>query len=720
MQSEDILQVIKYLLQLVELPYDPFKKQHQLSNRQTYSSGQIKEFIADLILEARDYDLTLVEHSLDQASFEEFVAQNEHPVVVFEHHQQGVTPIVIGKDIKKNTAYQVRFENGVMRQQPSDTSAKYYQTSNQADETRNFKVLFLAVFPMQALVSQSPSAEETKPLKPLQRLFRLLENEKKDISYIYIYAIVTGLISLTLPLGIQAIIGLISGGLVFSSVYLLVGLVIVGIIFTGILQIVQISLVETLQRRIFVKAAYEFTYRIPRIRAEALLKYYPPELMNRFFDILTVQKALPKLLIDVTAALVQVIFGITLLSFYHPFFIVFGVLTVLLVGIVIRINAPKGLETSIFESKYKYKIAQWLEDIARLVNSFKMAGSTNLPMQKTDYLVNNYLKYRKKHFRILVILFANAVAFKALVTGSLLIMGTILVVDRQITLGQFVASEIVIVLVVGAVEKLISTVDIIFDMLTALEKLGNVTDLPLERQGGIRFQPNGSQGLHVNMAHVAYRYPEAKKKALKNINLEILPGERVCITGSNDAGKETLLKVLSGIYTDFDGVITFNGFSIRDIDLVSLRDVVDKNISADDIFDGSLLDNLTIGTNGVTVEQLRQVVDDLNLTEAISQLPEGLNTQMIAGGRKFSKSFAVKVTLARCVIQKPKLLIIGDILNVLEEKEQAEILQFLCNPANGWTLLLVSNDNTIHEACDKIVYLHEGEIAEIRYLNKQE
>lgn len=717
MNSTHISLLIKRLTSLFKVPYDPFKQKNTLVDSRTYSDSQLTDFIADLIYEGRDYDLTIIENFLDEASFKQFIAQNEHPVIFFERTPTGIVPVLWGKNIKKNANYGFRYEGLTEKSDNTPKDFFYLHAENQPELSHNGQVLFLTIFPMESLVSNSFSPDDNKTLTPLQRLFRLLGNEKKDISYIYIYAIVTGLISLTLPLGIQAIIGLISGGLVFSSVYVLVGLVIAGIIFTGILQIVQISLVETLQRRVFAKAAYEFTYRIPRIRAEALLKYYPPELMNRFFDILTVQKALPKLLIDVTGALIQIIFGVTLLSFYHPFFIIFGVLTILLVGLVIRINAPKGLETSMMESKYKYKIAQWLEDIARLVNSFKMAGSTNLPMQKTDFLVNSYLKYRKKHFQILVTLFINAVVFKALVTGSLLIMGTLLVVDRQITLGQFVASEIVIVLVVGAVEKLINTIDNIFDMLTALEKLGNVTDLPLERQGGIRFAPNDSKGLHVKIAHVAYKYPEAKKKALKNINLNIAAGERVCLTGSNDAGKDTLLKVLSGIYTDFEGVITFNGFSIRDIDLVALRDVVDKNIAADDIFDGTLLENLTIGTHGVTVERLQKVLEAMRLTDPISQLPEGLNTQMIAGGRRFSKSFAVKVTIARCVIQAPKLLIIGDILNILEEKEHAEILHYLTDPTNGWSLLLVSNDPIVQASCDKVAFMHEGEIVEVKSRN---
>lgn len=318
------------------------------------------------------------------------------------------------------------------------------------------------------------------PPSPFKRLIRLLTSEKRDIGYIYLYAIIAGLINLSLPLGIQAVFNFVSSGTVFNSVYLLIGLVIFGVILGGLLQIGQISLVEALQQRIFAKAAFEFTYRLPRIRPEALRPYYPPELMNRFFDIVSVQKSLPKVLIDITAAGIQVILGIILLSFYHPVFIIFGLLTVLMLWFVSWIYGNRGVETSLSESKYKYKVAAWLEDLARDLTAYRQEADSLEAIDKMDDLVANYLKYRNDHYRVLKQFFYNAVAFKAIITGSLLVVGTALVVERQMTLGQFVAAELVIVLITSAVEKLIMSIDVIFDLLTAVEKLGSVTDLPLE------------------------------------------------------------------------------------------------------------------------------------------------------------------------------------------------------------------------------------------------
>jgi len=322
------------------------------------------------------------------------------------------------------------------------------------------------------------------PPTPWQRLVRLLATEKKDIGYIYLYALVTGVISLSLPLGIQAVFNLVSGGLVFSSVYVLIGLVIVGVLVTGLLMVGQMTLVEILQQRIFAKAAFEFTYRLPRIQSEALSGYYPPELMNRFFDVLTIQKGLPKLLIDLTAAVVQIFFGIILLSAYHPIFVGFGLFTILLIWLICWIYGPAAVKTSLNESKYKYKVVAWLEEIARELPAYRGeanggAVAQKEPINKMDDLVANYIQYRSEHFKVLRRFFYNGVAFKTIATGGLLILGTLLVVGREMSLGQFVAAELVIVLITGSVDKLISGIDTVFDLVTAVEKIGTVTDMPL-------------------------------------------------------------------------------------------------------------------------------------------------------------------------------------------------------------------------------------------------
>jgi ABC-type bacteriocin/lantibiotic exporter with double-glycine peptidase domain len=310
-----------------------------------------------------------------------------------------------------------------------------------------------------------------------------------------------------------------------------------------------------------------------------------------------------------------------------------------------------------------------------------------------------------------LILYGNAVFFKAFVTGILLILGTSLVIARQISLGQFVASEIIIVLVVNSVEKLISGTDTIFDLLTAVEKMGHVTDLPLERQSGINVDfHQQNQGLAIKMRDLSYTYPDGGKRVLNKLNLDILPNESICITGTNGSGKETLLKILSAIFTDFEGSISYNDLSIRDVGLNSIRDAIERNLALDLIFDGSLLDNIVMGRASVTLADVQWALANLSMNDAIGELPEGLSTSMIAGGKRFSESFVAKVSVARCVVERPKLLMITDIYRELHKSERMKAIAFLTDKANPWTLMTISNDPMVMAACDRVIVLNEGEI----------
>ncbi|WP_084444541.1 ABC transporter transmembrane domain-containing protein [Hymenobacter roseosalivarius] len=318
------------------------------------------------------------------------------------------------------------------------------------------------------------------PPTPWQRLTGMLDTERKTIRFILFYAIVTGLISLTLPLGTQAVFNLVSTGAVFGSTYILIAVVVLGVLLGGILLIGQITLVEAIEQRLFAKAALEFAYRLPRIQPESLAGENPPELVNRFFDILTVQKGLTKLLIDLMFGGFQIVFGLLVLSFYHPIFIAFGIFTILMLVLIYVIHYRRALRTSIQESAHKYEVVDWLEQVAGRLPEFRNnEEQQRQAIMRTDELTAEYLRARNGHFKVLKYYFGYAIFLRTILIGGLLIAGTLFVVSRQMSLGQFVAAEVIIVQVSSAIEKLVTGIGTVFDMLTGVEKLAAVTDLPL-------------------------------------------------------------------------------------------------------------------------------------------------------------------------------------------------------------------------------------------------
>lgn len=706
MTRKQILGVISEFAQFVGHEADLI----QLENSFGLHAPLIKENQLDLFAQeishiARDIQLTFLKHQVKGDQFRSFIEDLEFPILIFQKESDYIYPVML-EPTQRGLVAKTFDENGNIFKTTLDELSGQVLTDDRQD------VPFLVAFPFKGIVSQTADeGDSKKELTPVRRLLNLLTTEKKDIAYVYIYAITVGIISLSLPLGTQAIVSFISGGLWINSVYLLIGLVIVGIVLTGGLQIMQISMVEILQRRVFTKASLEFAYRIPRICSESLFRYYTPELMNRFFDIMTIQKGLPKLLIDLSTAILQILFGLLLLTFYHPFFIFFGLVLVTLLVLIFYFTGPKGLSSSIVESKYKYRVAFWLEELARTMNSFKVAGNTELPIRKTDHFVNNYLKNREKHFKVLIWQFSYFVAFKALISGGLLILGTILVIQRQITLGQFVASEIIILLIMNSVEKLIINLDVVYDMLTAVDKIGHVTDLPLEPQGGIHLPDDYFDGgINIKVKNLSYRYPGSKQQVLKNVNFEVKPGEHICISGKDGAGKSTLVNIIDGIYQSYEGMVTFNQVPIKDVDLTSLRDHIAKDVSHEDIFDGTVLENITVGKPMADYHSAQQALKDVNIEDDINDMPEGINTTLVSAGKTLTNGLVNKIILARIVAKQPKLIILNDFFYHFSVEERKEYIKLLTDPKRKWSLIVVSNDPYIMKAFNRILFLQDGEV----------
>ncbi len=687
--------------------FDPATLRFLEINNRTYLREDFSAIKSDLIEAGNNVKILFLEQKIPAAAIEYFIRNNKILALVFKVDEGILTPLLLYQNGKIISALSIQEEGNVLF-----TLSKLDLNTLYKDDGGD--VLCFILHPYKSLVSDYlyEGQETPEPMNPMRRFFRLLSTERKDILYILFYSIIIGLTGLILPVGIQNTVQLISGGVFFSSVYILIGAVILGVLFTGVFQIIQITLVEYLQRRVFTKAALEFAFRIPRIRMESIINNYAPELVNRFFDVITLQKGLPKLLIDLTSSVIQILFGLILLSLYHPFFIFFGLVLVFFLLLIFWFTGPAGLRSSINESKYKYKVVHWLEELARAINSFKLAGNTDLPIRKTDSTVNNYLKYRKAHFKVLLTQFSFIVIFKTAVTGALLILGTILVVNREITLGQFVASEVIIILLLNAVEKVITYMDVVYDLLTAVDKIAQITDLPLEKVGGLDFPNISTSGYSVDIKKLTYKYPGATTDVLKGIDLNIKAGEKICIAGPGNSGKTTFTNLIAGIHSDFEGIISINNYSLRDLDIRHLRNRIAKNISPEDLFDGTILENITLGNSTRTVDDALNAIRKVNLDDEINQLPEGLNTHIVSGGKGFSSSFIHKLILARCLAKKPALIILNDFFSGLKRQEKLELLQSVITEENRWTLIAVSNDPLVMAACDRVVLLNQGKISD--------
>ncbi len=547
---------------------------------------------------------------------------------------------------------------------------------------------------------------ENKKITPWQRFIGLLELDKRDIRQVFYYAIFAGLVALSLPLGIQAIINLIQGAQISTSWIVLVIVVTMGVAFQGVLQLMQIRILENIQQKIFTRSSFEFVYRFPKITLNELRNDYPPELANRFFDTLTVQKGLPKILIDFPAALLQIILGLLLLSFYHPFFIIYGVLLILLVYLLFKSTAKKGLESSLLESKKKYNVAHWIQEVARSLISFKLSGRTNLAMKKNDELTAAYLDARENHFKILMLQFGQMVGFKVLVTLGLLLIGGLLVINQQMNIGQFVAAEIIILLLISSVEKVITGLESFYDVLTSLEKIGQVVDKQLENQEG-EDPFKHRKGITVELNDVKYNSANGEE-ILKGVSCSLSSKDRIHLTGASGSGKTTLLKIISGLIPSTSGALFINDISAKAVWPNMYRANIGQVLPGQTPFEGTLLENIIFDKKDFDNEHLDEVLKQLGLLDFIKRQPNGIQTVIHPEGQKIPITISKRILLARAILHEPRLLILKDPLEYFDDEEAKRIINYLASPERSWALIVSGNNPLWKQNCTRTILLDNG------------
>ena len=545
-------------------------------------------------------------------------------------------------------------------------------------------------------------------ITPIKRFTGLLELDKRDIKQVFYYAIFAGLVALSLPLGIQAIINLIQGAQVSTSWIVLVVVVTLGVAFQGVLQLMQIRILENIQQKIFTRSSFEFVYRFPKITLHELRNDYPPELANRFFDTLTVQKGLSKILIDFPAALLQIILGLLLLSFYHPFFIIYGILLLLLVFILFKSTAKKGLKTSLLESKKKYIVAHWIQEVARSLFSFKLSGKTNLAMNKNDELTAAYLDARESHFKVLIHQFSQMIGFKVLVTLGLLLIGGLLVINQQMNIGQFVAAEIIILLLISSVEKVITGLESFYDVLTSLEKIGQVVDKELEKQEG-EDPFTDVNGIRIELNDLRYNLPDGQE-ILSGLTFSLHTGDRVHLTGASGSGKTTLLKIISGLIPPTSGALYINNISSKAIWPNLYRANIGQVLPGQSPFEGTILENIVFDKKDYSTKQLNKILQLLGLIDFIKKQSNGIHTVIHPEGQKIPFTISKRILLARAIMHEPRLLILKDPLEHFEDHEAQTIVKYLTEEKRNWALIVSSNNPVWKQNCNRTVSLKNGTI----------
>jgi ABC-type bacteriocin/lantibiotic exporter with double-glycine peptidase domain len=542
--------------------------------------------------------------------------------------------------------------------------------------------------------------------KVFRSMLSLLKPDRKDISAIYFYAILAGLVQLSLPLGIQSIINFVLAGTISTSIVVLIVLVVGGTLLGGLLQVRQLQLIEKLKQKIFVRYSLEFADRIPQLNVEKLDKYHLPELINRFFEVPSFQKGIEKILLDLPTAVIQMALGLLLLSLYHPVFIAFGAILILVIILIIRFTVQPGFSAALEASDYKYKVAAWLQELARMIKSFKYTRNCDIQIQKTDELATGYLEARTSYFKILLTQAWSLIGFKTLITAGMLIVGATLLVDQEINIGQFIAADLVIITIIGSVEKMLVSLDAFYEMFTSVEKMNTIIGAEKETEGTAVLS-NDSEGMKIEFDKVNFAYPDGNT-ILHNITFSIEPGQIALLTGSSGSGKSSLFRLLTGAFKSFDGQILIDGLPISNFRLSSLRQQTGVLLNQQDIFRGTLMENVTMGDPSISISEIMGVAEYTGLIPFIQSQSQGFDTLLDPLGKRLSQSTRQRILLTRSLLGKSRLLLLEEPFLQLSVDEKKLLIQYIKTKRKSTAIIIAKvQDNSLF---DVVLTLEDGRL----------
>ena len=542
-------------------------------------------------------------------------------------------------------------------------------------------------------------------VSPIRRLFTLMRPEKGELWTIAVFSAITGLLYLALPLAINGFVSNLSFGAQsgpFLQALAAIALVLlVCLAVAGALRAIQHVVAEVIQRRIFVRLASDLSIRLPAMDMEALRGVHAPELVNRFLDVVTVQKSASMLLLTGINLVLNAAIGLTVLAFYHPFLLAFALLLLAAIAVIIFVVGRGAVPTSIRESVRKYQVVDWFEELARHPRMFKGPGGLEMAQSRADDLVRGYLEARAQHFRVLLRQISGLLTLEVLAGTLLLGVGGWLVLNQQLTLGQLVAAEIIVSAIVASIAKLGKQFEAWYDAVAAVDKLGYLIDIPLDRSGGER--PSVQAPMAVRAVDLGYQR-DGLQRAFGHVNFELQAGDRAAVLGSVGSGTSTLLEAIAGFRKASEGTLELHGLDVRAWDLGALHTHT-MLLREGDLIAGTIADNLRLGLRGVTIAQMQEAVERVGLGEVIRRMPEGLESRLITGGLPLTGRRRIRLLVARALVARPKLLLVDELLDGLDESTTTALCAVLKDPSSAWTLLVSTRDQRVAERIGRCIDL---------------
>jgi ABC-type bacteriocin/lantibiotic exporter with double-glycine peptidase domain len=531
----------------------------------------------------------------------------------------------------------------------------------------------------------------------------LLRLERRLLALVVSYSLAIGLFSLIVPLTVQELTNTFAFAIQPVTIVTLAGVMIAALLFVGAFRSLQYYAVEVLERRLFARVAIGMAQQIPQLQVLG----FKPRYANHFMETVFMQRALSVLLVDLINVVVGGAVGMTILVFYHPYFLLYNAL--LLAGFnVVFLLSHGGLRATIDMSHAKYDTLHWIQEISYNLLHFKATDSQAILMQRTDELVGKYIERRQTRFGILIRQYLGSVGWQAIAHGGLIATAAWLLSIGQLTLGQLVAAEVVVSGLLSSFDQVVKRMGHIFYFMTGLKELDFVLSLPKDQASSglsVPLPDPTVHGIRLTCKDLTVHHPGVPA-IFQQFNVEVTPGEKIGIYASSTAAKTALARVLAGLEAPTSGVIRYNGVDLRHIDMAAINRcrgfMIDSNLT---LFEGTIEDNIVLGRSYIPYSDVRWALRFAELEEDVDALPQGLKTHIRAPGKILAPTHIIRILLARAVLARPQILIFQGILHNMQPVMRETLLRRLCSKDEPWSVIFVSNDPNLTPHVDRRLIL---------------
>ncbi|MCA8894371.1 MAG: ABC transporter ATP-binding protein [Amphiplicatus sp.] len=532
-----------------------------------------------------------------------------------------------------------------------------------------------------------PSDYRLSLAKIIQIVSLIIGGERDYYILALIYGLGVSLLSLALPISVQMLINTVaSTGLILPLTVL--SLTLFGLLlFSGLLSAMRIHLMEIFARRFYARMTSEIALRSIYAANPFFHDLGKGALFNRYFDIVTVQKAVPYLLIGGFTVLLQTVTGFALVSLYHPFFLAFVIAFILLVWAIFASWTPSAARSSIALSHSKHAAAAWLQSIAGSNGFFKSDRHIAYALDKTDDDAAGYVLAHKKHFRLQ---FTQTVLFLILyaaASAALLGLGGWLVIQGQLTLGQLVAAELILSAAFAGVAQLGSYLASFYDLCAAAEELSLFFEIEQE-------EPSGAVAPESHDATLSFRSVKGDARGTPATFNLVIPGGTKLMAAAPTHGVQRLFSNLLKRHVEpLGGILSLGGVDILSMEVHALRRrivVIDRPT----VIEMTIRDYLALSSESQQPDEISEVVRVVGLEPAIASLEMGFDTELAVTGWPLSITETMQLKLAAAILARPRVLILNQLLDVIPASQMKAIIRYLRDRAPEMTLIVFSNRDT--------------------------